>query len=214
MLPVIEDSPMNVYAPEIGILFEEYDPFYNIQIPDGDPSPLIKSLTDLRSDYIAAGNHNYNNNNNNNENIIYMPYSGNTILRGHNNQSPYLHINGKNGHARLAAGAHDQADVSHFEIGFGKHRLSLEGGYAGWNYRYDINKAENHNIILINGFGPKPPSGPSINITYSGFPPEIDIDFNTGDPSPNDGFLENAFQSPSFSYIECYTEYGQSYSRE
>ena len=30
MLPVIEDSPMNVYAPEIGILSEEYDPFYNI----------------------------------------------------------------------------------------------------------------------------------------------------------------------------------------
>ena len=212
MLPVIEDSPINVYAPEIGILFEEYDPYFNIHIADGEPSPLIKSLTDLRSDYIVAGNHSYDNNNN--ESMIYMPHSGNAILRGQNNQSIYLHINGKNGHARLAAAAHDQADVSHFEIGFGKHRLSLEGGYAGWNHRYDINKAENHNIILVNGFGPKPPSGPSINIAYSGFPPEIDIDFNTGDPSPNDGFLENAFQSLSFSYIECHTEYGQSYYRE
>ncbi len=213
MLPVIEDSPMNVYASEIGILSEQYNPFYNIQITDGEPSPLIQSLTDLRSDYIVAGNHS-DDSNFNNESMIFMPHSGNAILKGQNNQSPYLHINGKNGHARLAAAAHDQADVSHFEIGFSKHRLSLEGGYSGWNYRYDINKAENHNIILVNGFGPKPPSGPSINIAYSGFPPEIDIDFNTGDPSPNDGFLENAFQSTSFSYIECHTEYGQSYYRE
>ena len=199
MLPVIEDSPMNVYAPEIGILSEEYDPYFNIHIADGEPSILIKSLTDLRSDYIVAGNHSYDNNyNNNDESMIFMPHSGNAILKGQNNLSPYLHINGKNGQSRLAAAAHDQADVSHFEIGFGKHRLSLEGGYAGWNHRYDINKAENHNVILVNGFGPKPPSGPSINIAYSGFPPEIDIDFNTGDPSPNDGFLEKRISISKF----------------
>ena len=49
-----------------------------------------------------------------------------------------------------------------------------------------------------------------LTLPIDGLPPEIDIDFNTGDPSSNDGFLENPFQSPSFSYIECYTEYGQS----
>ena len=175
---------------------------------------MIKRLTDLRSDYIAAGNYNGNDESIVLEPFVFLPDAGSAVFRSESNQGAYLHINGKNGQSRLAAAAHDQADVSHFEIAFGDHKLSLEGGYAGWNYRYDVNKGENHNIILVNGFGPRPPSGPSILVSIgSGFPPEIDLDFNTGEPSPVDGFLENPYQSSNFSYLECRSEYGQAYYR-
>ena len=40
-------------------------------------------------------------------------------------------------------------DVSHFEIAFGNHELSIEGGYAGWDHRYDVNKAEKLMVFHI-----------------------------------------------------------------
>ena len=213
-LPVIEDSPLNVFVPELSLISSDYDITFNSPILDGEIPPLIKRLTDLRSDYIAAGNYNGNHESIVLEPFVFLPDAGSAVFRSESNQGAYLHINGKNGQSRLAAAAHDQADVSHFEIAFGDHKLSLEGGYAGWNYRYDVNKGENHNIILVNGFGPRPPSGPSILVSIgSGFPPEIDLDFNTGEPSPVDGFLENPYQSLNFSYLECRSEYGQAYYR-
>ena len=213
-LPVIEDSPLNVFVPELSLISSDYDITFNSPILDGEIPPLIKRLTDLRSDYIAAGNYNGNHESIVLEPFVFLPDAGSAVFRSESNQGAYLHINGKNGQSRLAAAAHDQADVSHFEIAFGDHKLSLEGGYAGWNYRYDVNKGENHNIILVNGFGPRPPSGPSVLVSIgSGFPPEIDLDFNTGEPSPVDGFLENPYQSSNFSYLECRSEYGQAYYR-
>jgi len=213
-LPVIEDSPLNVFVPELSLISSDYDITFNSPILDGEIPPLIKRLTDLRSDYIAAGNYNGNHESIVLEPFVFLPDAGSAVFRSESNQGTYLHINGKNGQSRLAAAAHDQADVSHFEIAFGDHKLSLEGGYAGWNYRYDVNKGENHNIILVNGFGPRPPSGPSVLVSIgSGFPPEIDLDFNTGEPSPVDGFLENPYQSSNFSYLECRSEYGQAYYR-
>ena len=213
-LPVIEDSPLNVFTPELSLISSDYDINFSSPVEDGEMPLLVKRLTDLRSDYIAAGNYNSNSENITLEPFVFMPEAGSGVFRNESNEGAYLHINGKNGQSRLAAAAHDQADVSHFEIAFGNHELSIEGGYAGWNYRYDVNKAENHNIILVNGFGPRPPSGPSIIFDISsGFPPEIDLDFNTGEPSPVDGFLENPYQSLNFSYLECRSEYGQSYFR-
>ena len=212
-LPVMEDSPLNVYTPELALLSSEYDIQYNTSVDEGDAPPISRRLSDLKSDYIASGNYNYGLDNIQLESFVFMPEAGSAVFRSPDNLGLYLHINGKNGHTRMAAAAHDQADVSHFEIAFGNQKLSVEGGYAGWNYRYDVNKAENHNIILVNGFGPKPPSGPAVAVTYSGFPPVVNIDFNTGEPSPVDGFLENPFESLSFSYLECRSEYGQTYFR-
>ena len=213
-LPSIEDSPLNVFTPELSLISSDYDISFNSPISNDEIPPLIKRLTDLRSDYIAAGNYTSDPENIVLEPFVLLPDAGSAVFRSELNQGAYLHINGKNGQSRLAAAAHDQADVSHFEIAFGGHKLSLEGGYAGWNYRYDVNKGENHNIILVNGFGPRPPSGPSISVSIgSGFPPEIDLDFNTGEPSPVDGFLENPYQSSNFSYLECRSEYGQAYYR-
>lgn len=213
-LPAIEDSPLNVFVPELSLISSDYDINFNSPISYGEIPPLIKRLTDLRSDYIAAGNYISDPENTALEPFVFLPHAGSAVFRSESNQGAYLHINGKNGQSRLAAAAHDQADVSHFEIAFGGHKLSLEGGYAGWNYRYDVNKGENHNIILVNGFGPRPPSGPSVLVSIgSGFPPEIDLDFNTGEPSPVDGFLENPYQSSNFSYLECRSEYGQAYYR-
>ena len=213
-LPSIEDSPLNVFTPELSLISSDYDISFNSPISNDEIPPLIKRLTDLRSDYIAAGNYTSDPENIVLEPFVLLPDAGSAVFRSELNQGAYLHINGKNGQSRLAAAAHDQADVSHFEIAFGGHKLSLEGGYAGWNYRYDVNKGENHNIILVNGFGPRPPSGPSISVSIgSGFPPEIDLNFNTGEPSPVDGFLENPYQSSNFSYLECRSEYGQAYYR-
>ena len=213
-LPVIEDSPLNIFIPELSLISSDYDINFNSPVLDGEIPPLIKRLTDLRSDYIAAGNYNGNLESIVLEPFVFMPESGSGVFRSESNEGAYLHINGKSGQSRLAAAAHDQADVSHFEIAFGNHELSIEGGYAGWDHRYDVNKAENHNIILVNGFGPRPPSGPSVMLSIgSGFPPEIDLDFNTGEPSPVDGFLENPYQSSNFSYLECRSEYGQAYYR-
>ena len=143
------------------------------------------------------------------EDFTLMPDGGSGVFRNQD-LGLYLHINGKNGVTRMAAAAHDQADVTHFKIEYQNEKMSLEGGYAGWNYRYDINKPENHNAILVNGFGARPPSGPAFSISWSGFPPTPSIDFNPGEPSPVDGFLENAYNTNHFSYLECHSEYGQS----
>jgi len=206
-LPVMEDSPLNIYSPSLALLSSEYDFQY---ISNEEYPPLAKKLSTLRADYIAAGNHNNGNQDIPLETLTILPNAGSGIFRNLSTGT-YLHINGKNGIARLAGAAHDQADVTHFEIAHQNEKMTIEGGYAGWNYRYDINKAENHNVILVNGYGPRPPSGPSVGITYNGWVPTIE--FNTGEPSPVDGFLENAFQSTHFSYLECRSAYGQSYTR-
>ena len=212
-LPVMEDSPINVYTPELAILSSEYDiQFTAPQVNTGSP-PLVKQLTDLRSDYVAAGNHSNGSETLPVEPFVFMPEAGSGVFRGLGEEEIYLHINAKNGHTRKAAAAHDQADVSHFQVAFGHHEFSIEGGYAGWNYRYDVNKAENHNIILVDGFGPMPPSGPSVEVTVNAWPPSVDVDFNTGNPSMTDGYLENHIQSATFSYLECHSEYGQGYVR-
>jgi len=208
-LPVMEDSPIQIHAPELNLLSPQYDFQF---ISNDDYPPLVRHLTDLRADYIAAGNNFGGAQTVPLENFTLLPDGGSGIFRNQD-LGLYLHINGKNGITRMAAAAHDQADVTHFEIEYQNEKMSLEGGYAGWNYRYDINKPENHNSILVNGFGARPPSGPSFSISYSGFPPTPAIDFNSGEPSPVDGFLENSQQTNHFSYLECRSEYGQAYSR-
>ena len=208
-LPVMEDSPIQIHAPELNLLSPQYD--FQFTSDDDYPS-LVRHLSDLRADYIAAGNNFGGSQTVPLEDFTLMPDGGSGVFRNQD-LGLYLHINGKNGVTRMAAAAHDQADVTHFEIEYQNEKMSLEGGYAGWNYRYDINKPENHNAILVNGFGARPPSGPAFSISWSGFPPTPSIDFNPGEPSPVDGFLENAYNTNHFSYLECRSEYGQSYVR-
>ena len=208
-LPIMEDSYLDIWAPGMAILGPEYD----FQIDSDDSyNPLIRWLSDARADYVCAGNNYGGAQTPPLEDLVLMPVAGSGIMRNLDNNI-YFHINAKNGIARTAAAAHDQADVTNFEIAYQNERMSLEGGYAGWNYRYDVNKPEDHNVILVNGYGPRPPSGPAFSVSFSGFPPSPSIDFNSGEPSPVDGFLENSHLTNHFSYLECRSEYGQAYAR-
>jgi len=208
-LPGIEDSPLNVYFPELAIMGSYYSWPYDSYTDDYTKETILNNyLGNLKADYICAGNAKETASPIEWGNIQYLPEAGNLVFRNDwSTDAIYFHLNGKHGVARQAAAAHDQADVSHFTIGYKGKLFAMDAGYGGWADRYAVNKPENHNTILVNGFGPAPPSGPTFYLDG------VDLILSVGDASPVDGYFQNLFADDHFAYCELTSNYGQSYTR-
>ena len=208
-LPAVEDSPLNNYFPELSILGGyyswPYDSYTNTITKD---YILNQYLGILRADYICAGNGTEVASPAEWGQIQYLPEAGSVVLRSDwSTEAIYLHLIGKNGVTRQAAAAHDQADLNHFMIDYKGKLLVFDAGYGGWDDRYTVNKPENHNTILVNGFGPCPPSGPTLAIDGP------NIIFSVGDASPVDGYFRNLYTDSYITYVELESSYGQTYTR-
>lgn len=114
-----------------------------------------------------------------------LPDAGSLVFRSEYNdpEAVYMHLIGKNGIALFGAKGHHQADATSFQLYFNGEDLALDSGYSGSNYRGDIQKATDHNLILVNGKGPGTPNNEFISFD-------------------NATYIENYFDMPSIDYGE------------
>jgi hypothetical protein len=208
-VPSLEDCQLNVYFPELALAGAAYAwPL----LPDDTDSTveqlLNRHLGPLRADYICAGNAPGTGPPESWGTVQYLPEAGSVVFRSDwSTTAVYLHLNGRHGSPRLAAAAHDQADVTHFTLGYRGKLLAMDAGYPGWDNRYLTNKPEHHNLILVDGYGPAPPSGPTLGLAGT------QLIFSAGDPSPVDGYFQNLYEDETFAYVELTSHYGRTYSR-
>lgn len=94
-----------------------------------------------------------------------LPDAGSLIFRNTYNDPSgiYMHLIGKNNIALYGAKAHHQADAMSFQLYYNGHTFAIDEGYTGSNYRSFVNKATDHNLILVDGKGPTPPLSEWVN---------------------------------------------------
>lgn len=210
-LPILEDTYQDSYLPELAILGGYYSWPYESFDPALSNEALLNwqlsSLFDLRIEYIVAGNATPQNVPANWNRIQIMPEAGSVIFRSDwGTEAVYLHLSGQNSSALYSARTHDHADVTSFTLGYKGQILALDAGYIKWEEHYSVNKPESHNLILVSGFGPLPPSGPYVEFT-STFPY---IDFYNFS-SITEGFIQNSYVKEDFAYSEVTASYGRKY---
>ena len=204
-LPALEDSYQDHYLPDLAVFGGYYVwPYQSFDENFSNEALLNWQLADpfdLRIDYIVAGNAD-------DEGVVppwdkvqILTEAGSAVFKGDwGTDAVYFHLYGQHGSAREGGSTHDHADVTSFILGYKGQVLALDAGYIRFNYHYRVNKPENHNVILVDGYGPRPPSGPlTSDHTYY------------GDPSPTDGYLQNKYISEDFAHVEVHAEYGQHY---
>lgn len=93
------------------------------------------------------------------EPTVFMPEAGNMVFRsGWGAEDIYLFMIGEHGAARVNGQGHDHPDATSFLLYAYDEYLGLDAGYVSWNHRTYVNKAKNHNLILVDGQGPPSPT--------------------------------------------------------
>lgn len=89
---------------------------------------------------------------------LFLPEAGTAVFRSDwSPEAIYMLLLGEHGKVRNHAGAHDQPDPMSFIIyGYGQ-MLAIDSGYIKWKQRHKVNRAKNHNLILVDGKGPSSP---------------------------------------------------------
>jgi len=114
-----------------------------------------------------------------------LPAAGSLIFRsGWDTNATYMHFIGKHGVALSGAKSHHQGDATSFSLfAFGR-LLAVDPGYPGAPESDVVNKATDHNLVLVNGSGPNPPTGEMVNT------------------ATNTAYIEHGFDTPLLDYGE------------
>ncbi len=119
-----------------------------------------------------------------------LPAAGSLVFRSSwNPDAVYMHFIGKHGIALTGAKSHHQGDASSFSMAAFGELLAIDPGYPGSSQASLTNKAVDHNLVLVNGTGPLPPSGELVST------------------STNTAFIENCFDTPLLDYGEVEVNY-------
>ncbi len=119
-----------------------------------------------------------------------LPAAGSLIFRSSwSADALYMHFIGKHGIALTGAKSHHQGDASSFSLMAYSQLFAVDPGYPGAPESNFVNKATNHNCILVNGGGPQPPTGEFVNV------------------ASNTAYIEDCFHVPSLEYGEVRTSY-------
>ena len=129
--------------------------------------------------------------------------SGNVVFRsGWDDDATYMHLLGDNtwqsngivGGMRIPY--HQQADNTSFLIHAHGELLALDAGYGGFPMRHLVTNPENHNLVLVDGDGPKPTTTASIPATldtkfldYA----QVSSQYNNADVARHMLFIDNSF---------------------
>jgi len=215
-LPAIDDTPLNLYFPELSILGLDYSfPIHSYQLGMSTEKAISNDLNELRADYISAGNYTSIPNNSFSRSLI-LTDAGTAIFRDSwNTDAIYLNMTAKNGLARLSERGHGHSDVTSFILNYKGKTIITHPGYAGWPLRYRLNKAENHNLVLVKNivndqyYGPVPPTGPAVTLSFPSF-----AFGQLFEASSTDGYLQKFYEDDFVSYVQAKSNYGQSYFRD
>nr|WP_234462508.1 T9SS type A sorting domain-containing protein [Adhaeribacter terrigena] len=145
----------------------------------------LDGTVDLRANYLAA---NLNPLPQPEKALTTLPAAGNLIFRSGNGfESNYLHVYGKNGRALNNSGGHNQGDASSFILYAKGQLLALDAGYLNYNRRAEVGNANNHNLVLVDGAGPKIGTAGAANDAAA--------------------YIENTFETEALTYGEVRTAY-------
>ncbi|MCX6286995.1 MAG: T9SS type A sorting domain-containing protein [Bacteroidetes bacterium] len=177
--PAIHDSPIG-FGTHIMALSGR--PEFNLPNPGFSyDDPFIR--TQYIATYVAQGVRT-------NSLFQVLPDAGSLVFRSSwENDAIYMHFIGKHGIALTGAKSHHQGDASSFSLMAYKQLLAVDPGYPGAPESDFVNKAGNHNCILVNGGGPQPPLGEFVNV------------------ASNTAYIEDCFHTPSLEYGEVRTSY-------
>ncbi|MCX6281845.1 MAG: T9SS type A sorting domain-containing protein [Bacteroidetes bacterium] len=119
-----------------------------------------------------------------------LPAAGSLVFRSSwDKDAVFMHFIGKHGIALTGAKSHHQGDASSFSMMAYGRLFAVDPGYPGAPESNFVNKATNHNCILVNGGGPQPPIGEFVNT------------------ASNTAFIEDYFHIPNLTYGEVRTSY-------
>ncbi len=189
-IPALEDSYIDMAMPEMALTGKpQFVKNFNGQnLEPRQPTTLSAQLdgtVDLRANYLAA---NVDAAPETENNLTSLPASGNLVFRsGTGFQANYLHVYGKNGKPLTNSGGHNHGDAGSFSLYAHGQLLALDAGYLNFNRRAEVGNPTNHNLVLVDGAGPK--IGTS------------------GAANDAEAFIQNTFEMPNTSYGEVRTAY-------
>lgn len=124
----------------------------------------------------------------------FHPESGFSVLRDTwDKNGTYMFLLSENGESRIKGQAHEHPDPNSIILHAHGEMLLLDSGYGGWTEHNITRKAENHNLILVNGEGPDEASQGGL----LGF----------WDANGSDAFLTDYFATDNFDYVLSSTSY-------
>jgi hypothetical protein len=119
-----------------------------------------------------------------------LPAAGSLCFRSSwSAEAIYMHFIAKHGIALTGAKSHQQGDGSSFSLMAYGQLMAVDPGYPGASQSSSLNNATNHNLDLVDGYGPLPPLGEYVNT------------------ATNTAFIENCFHTPFLDYGEVHTNY-------
>ncbi|MBD3288231.1 hypothetical protein GF337_05455 [candidate division KSB1 bacterium] len=85
----------------------------------------------------------------------FFPEAGSAVFRSDwGRDAIYMHVLGEAGTVRTIGGVHEHPDAGSFVIFAHREMLALDAGYPGFPQHDLVNKAQNHSVITVDGFGP------------------------------------------------------------
>ena len=122
---------------------------------------------------------------------VFLPEAGDAVFRSNwGTDATYLLLKGEHGIARDRGSVHEHPDATSFLLFARGQILALDGGYISWPKHDKVNRASNHNLILVDGDGPP-----------------LHTFFGTLIGAGVDAYIENAFISDFLDYCEVRTAY-------
>lgn len=119
-----------------------------------------------------------------------LPAAGSLCFRSSwSKDAVYLHCIAKHGIALTGAKSHHHGDAGSFSLMAYGQLMAVDPGYPGASQSYAVNNGTNHNLVLVDGYGPLPPMGEYVNT------------------ATNTAYIENYFHTPRLDYGEIHTNY-------
>ncbi len=82
----------------------------------------------------------------------FLPEAGNVIFRSNwGKDATYMALLGEHGDMRSRGLGHDHPDATSFIIYAKGELLAMDPGYISWDQREKVNRAKNHNLVLVDG---------------------------------------------------------------
>ncbi|MDQ7779098.1 MAG: heparinase II/III family protein [Planctomycetota bacterium] len=87
---------------------------------------------------------------------LFFDEGGDAIFRSDwSKDAVYLNARAEHGKARKNGGGHEHPDETSFTLFACGQPLAIDGGYIYWEKRTKVYTADNHNLILVDGKGPR-----------------------------------------------------------
>jgi hypothetical protein len=122
---------------------------------------------------------------------LFFEDGGDAIFRSDwSKDAVYLNARAEHGKARTNGAGHEHPDETSFILHAYGHLLALDSGYIYWEKRHKVYAADNHNLILVDGKGPR-------TSEFDGAMKQVG----------SDAFLKSPLVKDKVAYCEVHTSY-------